>query len=58
MPTYNITAKRETHYEFDIEADTEQEALDEIKRIDSAENVEEYAYEWGPIEITEINETD
>lgn len=56
MPLYTIIAKRETYYEFNIQADSEQEALDEINRIDVAEDIEEYAYDWYPLEITEIEE--
>ena len=56
MPLYRITATRETHYEFDIEAETEQEALDEMNRIELSENVEDYAYDWYPLEVTEIEE--
>ena len=56
MPTFKITAKREIHYDFNIEADTQQDALDEINRIETAEDVEEYAYQWNPMEILEIEE--
>lgn len=56
MPLYTIIAKRETHYEFNIEADSEQEAFDEMNRIESVEDVEEYAYDWYPLEVTEIND--
>jgi hypothetical protein len=56
MPLYTITAKRETHYDFNIQANSEQEALDEINRIEIAEDIEEYAYDWFPLEITEIEE--
>lgn len=58
MPTYNITAKRETLYEFTIEADTEEEAIEEINRIELSENVEDYAYDWFPLEIEDIDEED
>jgi hypothetical protein len=56
MPLYTIIAKRETLYEFNIEAGSEQEAIDEINRIEIAEDVEEYAYDWYPLEVTEIEE--
>jgi hypothetical protein len=56
MPVYNITARRDTHYEFTIEADTEEEALEEINRIELSEDVEEYAYDWYPLEIDSIEE--
>jgi hypothetical protein len=56
MPLYRITATRETRYEFDIEAETEQEALDEMNRIELSENAEDYAYDWYPLEVTDIEE--
>ena len=56
MPLYRITATRETRYEFDIEAETEKEALDEMNRIELSENVEDYAYDWYPLEVTDIEE--
>ena len=56
MPLYKITAKRETFYEFEIEADSEKEALDEVERIELAEDVEEYANDWYPLELLECDE--
>jgi hypothetical protein len=56
MPLYRITATRETLYEFDIEAETEAQALEEMNRIEIAEDVEEYAYDWYPLEVTDIEE--
>ena len=56
MPEYNILAKRETHYEFTIEADTEEEALEEMKRIEINENAEDYAYHWHPLVVESIKE--
>jgi hypothetical protein len=56
MPKYAIIAKRETLYEFRIEADSEEEVIEEINRIELSENVEDYAYDWYPLEINEINE--
>jgi hypothetical protein len=56
MPKYVIIAKRETLYEFQIEADSENEAIEEMERIELKEDVEEYAYDWYPLEIDEINE--
>ena len=58
MPLYTIIAKRETIYEFNFEADSEEEAIQEVNRIELTEDVEEYAYDWYPLEITEINEED
>ena len=56
MPLYRITATRETRYEFEIEAETEKEALNELNRIELSENVEDYAYDWYPLEVTDIEE--
>jgi len=56
MPKYVIVAKRETLYEFQIEADSENEAIAEMERIEISEDVEDYAYDWYPLEVTEIDE--
>jgi hypothetical protein len=56
MPLYTIIAKRETLYEFSFEADSEEEAIQEMNRIELTEDVEEYAFDWYPLEIDEINE--
>ena len=56
MPLYTIIATREVHYEFNIEAEDEASAIEEINRIELNEDVEEYAYDWYPLEVTEINE--
>ena len=56
MSIYKITATRETYYDFEIEADSEQEALEEINRIELNENIEDYAIDWYPLEITDIEE--
>lgn len=56
MPLYTIIAKRETLYEFNFEAESEEEAIAEMNRIELNEDVEEYAYDWYPLEIEEINE--
>jgi hypothetical protein len=56
MPLYTIIASRETIYEFNFEADSEEEAIEEMNRIELNEDVEEYAYDWYPLEVTEINE--
>jgi hypothetical protein len=54
MPLYRITAKRETLYEFDIETDTEAQALAEMQRIDDVQNSDEYAYEYSTLTVTDI----
>ena len=51
MPKYIILAKREIRYEFIIEAESEEEALEEINRIEISEDVEEYAYSWNALEV-------
>jgi hypothetical protein len=56
MPMYKIEAKRETLYDFEIEAETEAEALEEIERIEREEDVEIYAFDWYPLEVTSIEE--
>lgn len=56
MTLYTIIASRETIYEFNIEADSEAEAIEEVNRMELNEDIEEYAYDWYPLEITEIEE--
>jgi hypothetical protein len=56
MSIYKITATRESVYEFEIEADTEEEAIAEMERIEREEDVEVYAYDWYPVEVYEIEE--
>lgn len=56
MPMYKITATREVNYDFEIEADSEKEAIAEIERIERDEDVEIYAIDWYPLEITTIDE--
>jgi len=56
MPRFVILAKRETLYEFQIEADSENEAITEMERIENNEDVEDYAYSWFPQDVTEIEE--
>ncbi len=56
MPLYTIIAKRETLYEFNFEAESEEEAIAEMNRIELNEDVEEYAFDWHPLEIDEIAE--
>ena len=56
MPLYTIIAKRETIYEFNFEAEDEASAIAEINRIELTEDVEDYAYDWFPLQVTEIEE--
>ena len=50
MTEYRIVASRKIYYEFNITADSKEEALEEMKRIDLSENAEDYAYSWAPLE--------
>jgi hypothetical protein len=56
MPKYKILAKRETLYEFEVEAGSEEEAVLIMDDIQLTEDVENYAYDWYPIEVDEIEE--
>jgi hypothetical protein len=56
MPLYTIIATRETLYEFNFEAEDEASAIEKVNYIELNHDVEEYAYDWYPLEITEINE--
>ena len=42
--------------EFEIEADSEEAAIEEMNRIELNEDVEEYAYDWYPLEVYDIEE--
>jgi hypothetical protein len=53
MPNYIITANREVFYCYNIKANTEKEAIEKMYEIDS-ENYAEYAYDWVPLQVTEI----
>jgi hypothetical protein len=56
MTLYTIIATRETQYEFSIEADSEAAAVAEVNRIELEEDIETYAYDWYPLEISDIEE--
>jgi len=56
MPKYIITATRETYYEIDIDADSEDQAIAEIERIERDEDIEVYASDWYPLEVQSIEE--
>jgi hypothetical protein len=56
MPLFKIEATRETVYEFEIEAEDEDQALAEIERIERDEDVEIYASDWYPLEVQSIEE--
>ena len=54
MTQYKILAKRETFYEFPIEADSEQEAIDKMRDIDNVADVDDYAYDFSSLVISSI----
>lgn len=56
MTKYKIMATRETYYEFEIEAETENQAIEIMENIEIQGDVENYAYDWYPLEVTEIEE--
>lgn len=56
MNTYTITAKRITLYELEIRAESEEQAAEELSRIEREEDVENYANDWYPLEIIDIEE--
>jgi hypothetical protein len=56
MTKYMINAYRETYYSFEVEADSVDNAIEQMKVIELTENVEDYAYDWYPLEVDEINE--
>jgi hypothetical protein len=54
MTNYTILAKRETYYEFPIEADSEQEAIDKMRNIDDVADVDDYAYDFSALVVSSI----
>ena len=56
MTKYMINAYREIYYSFEVEADSVDNAIEQMKVIELTENVEDYAYDWYPLEVDEINE--
>ena len=54
MPVYTIIAKREIYYDIPVTANSEEEAIEEMKRREIAEDIEEYAHNWLPLDIIEI----
>jgi hypothetical protein len=56
MTKYRINATREVLYEFEIIADSKEEAIEEMQRIDLSENTEDYAYNWLPLQIVELTD--
>ena len=56
MPKYMINAYREIYYSFEVEADDVDKAIEQMRTIELTENVEDYAYDWYPLELDEITE--
>ena len=56
MPKYMINAYREIYYSFEVEADNVDKAIEQMRTIELTENVEDYAYDWYPLELDEITE--
>jgi len=56
MPNYRILGSMTQYYEFNIEADSEQEAIDEVRRIENTQSVDDYIDGWEPLKITDIEE--
>ena len=56
MTKYMINAYREIYYSFEVEADNVDNAIEQMRTIELTENVEDYAYDWYPLELDEINE--
>jgi hypothetical protein len=56
MPRYNVTATRETVYEFEVEAIDELDAEDQVRQLEIEGEVETYAIDWYPLEVDSIEE--
>jgi len=56
MPKYMINAYREIYYSFEVEADNVDNAIEQMRTIELTENVEDYAYDWYPLELDEVSE--
>lgn len=54
MPTYKIDASRTYFYDLIIEANSEQEALDKVKYIDEAMDMEDYFGGTDALQIDRI----
>jgi vancomycin permeability regulator SanA len=58
MTKYTVTATRETYYEFEIEAENELAAEDQVRQLEIEGDIETYAYDWYPLEIESVEEED
>lgn len=56
MTTYKISAQQLVYFDFEIEAETEQEAIDEVMRIDNYGDIFSYVESWEPLHIGTIKE--
>lgn len=56
MPNYRVVATRETVYEFEIEAETEEAAEDQVRQLELNGEVEDWAIDWYPLEVDSIEE--
>ena len=56
MAKYKILASREIFYEFEIEADSHENAELRVKDISVNEDIAKYAYDFAPIEIFDNEE--
>lgn len=56
MPKYTVTATRETVYEFEIEAEDELAAEDQVRQLELQGEVEDWAIDWYPLEVESVDE--
>jgi len=56
LTKYMINAYREIYYSFEVEADSVDNAIEQMRTIELTDNVEDYAYDWYPLELDEITE--
>jgi hypothetical protein len=58
MPRYTVTATRETYYEFEVDAENELDAEDQVRQLELEGDIEVYAADWYPIEVESVEEND
>jgi hypothetical protein len=51
MPKFKILASREVFYEFEIEADSNEAAEENLKELLQKEQIDKFAYDWAPLEV-------
>lgn len=58
MPLYNIQAQRTTFYDIEIWAEDEDEArrIVEMEDFQEGEDLEQFAIDWDPVEVTDLEE--